>query len=86
MITLLSSCHGMTTSGVTGIHSNSISFLDRSQNIRVHCLKKKKCPILMYCSFISFEAKLEGKKLEKHGECVAYVALFMVFAAHVWLT
>lgn len=49
-------------------------------------LKKKKCPILMYCSFISFEAKLEGKKLEKHGECVAYVALFMVFAAHVWLT
>lgn len=40
----------------------------------------------MYCSFISSEAKLEGKKLEKHGECVAYVALFMVFAAHVWLT
>lgn len=49
-------------------------------------LLKKNCPILMYCSFISFEAKLEGKKLEKHGECVAYVALFMVFAAHVWLT
>lgn len=53
MITLLSSCHGMTTSGVTGIHSNSISFLDRSQNIRVHCFKKKKS-VPYWCIVVSF--------------------------------
>lgn len=83
MITLLSSCHGMTTSGVTGIHSNSISFLDRSQNIRVHCFKKKeKCPILMYCSFISFEAKLE----EKNWRSMVNVSLMLHFLWYLQLT